>query len=119
MKDLKLSASHDIEIASGDLAFAEESEEVAQNCNVRIRTRQGEWKMNVLYGVNWDELWGTSSLEQKEAVLRKAIYECPEVETIHKFQLKLHKPSGTLFVEAFISTIYSDTEHLTFTLGSF
>ena len=117
MRDFKLTASHDLAFENEDFVIVEDGTEVAQNCTIRLRTRQGEFKMDLTAGVDYDELFSAStSMAHKEALLRKVVYETTGVSQIHKFDLVMDNESGTLYIDMNVSTTFADNEILTLTL---
>jgi len=106
--DLKLTESHDLEIVDGDLVLVTEGTEVAQSAKIHLLTLEGEWFLNYLIGLPWFDriLKISTSLEEKEALIKSAILAVDGVLGIASFELGFDPVSHQMSIEFEADTIY-------------
>jgi hypothetical protein len=88
MKDLALgSGTHDLYLEGGDWVIIEEENEVAQSTEIRLLFIEAEWLFDYTLGVPWfDYMFATSSsLEQKEQILKSTIQNTIGISQITEF----------------------------------
>jgi hypothetical protein len=74
--------------SSGTLQCVYGAEEVRQRILIALNHFYGEYFLNVMGGVPWDELiLGSKNISMAEALLRRAVLEVPNVVSIIKFQV--------------------------------
>lgn len=102
MTDLKLDNSGDLEVQDGRLVLLPTIQEASrQRTQIRLLTYQGEWFLNVNYGIPYFQqiLIKTSDTGPIDSILKEAILEDPDIYQIEEFS----------------STISLNTYHLKFT----
>lgn len=88
MKDLALvTGTHDIYLAGGDWVLVEGEAEVAQSTKIRILFIEAEWLFDYTLGLPWFDFMftTTTSLEQKEQILKSVIQSTIGISQITDF----------------------------------
>ena len=116
MIDLALDENHDVGLSGGDLTLIRDGLEVAQSGKIRLLTIVGEWFLDVTLGLDWLDKTGrglfsvASSLEMKEAEIKRIIRGTPGVEDLESFVFGVNPFQRVATVEFRALTVYGSIE---------
>lgn len=89
MKDLKLNAAGDLDLASGDAVIIDD---LAQAITVRLKWALGEWAVNTDYGFPYFE--DVLGMKFDEQLITQDILDVfntiPEIKTVEELSVKKH-----------------------------
>ena len=84
---------------NGDIKQIAGTDEIAQQINRTLTTRQGEWFLNTGFGLNWDIVFDKPYREQKvKAEIQRAILAVDGVEDIERLSLSYNSLTRRLQV---------------------
>ena len=84
---------------NGDIKQIDGTDEIAQQINRTLTTRQGEWFLNTGFGLNWDIVFDKPYREQKvKAEIQRAILAVDGVEDIDRLVLSFNSLTRRLHV---------------------
>lgn len=84
MRDIALSASHDLDLSNGDMALIDGAEQVRQQVLIKLKLWQGEWFLDTGFGTPYlDGILGRQlTLSGAIIALRKSVLEVEGVRAI-------------------------------------
>jgi len=93
MADLKLSASRDLDLSTGDLQLVTGLDGIQQEIGIAFRLFQGEWFADTRVGIPYfSKILGARPLSQNvvRGVYRRAALLVPGVETVDEIDVELN-----------------------------
>jgi hypothetical protein len=105
-RNLKLDASNDLDLSSGNLQLVSDLEAIAQDVRCRLQFFRGEWFLAPNEGVPYfaSVLGKGRDPNLLQSVLRAAALEAPGVLEVTAMELDLNRATRRLSVEARFST---------------
>lgn len=101
MKNLKLNNDGDLELDGlKNLKMVDGIEEVRQRTRITLGTNQGEWFLNLRYGIPWIEMLseGSSPERFRKEVLR-VLNDDPAIDEIESIDLSIDRQDRKLEIE--------------------
>lgn len=94
-------ATGDLDIENGDVAFVTGVDAIAQHCTIRFRTFLGEYWLNRNIGIDYfgDVLVKNPNIKKIESIFRQTILTTPGVIAILSFSMELDNAERLLTVE--------------------
>ena len=82
MRALKLTNDGDIDFTNGQFSIVEGEEEIRQNIEIRLSTRQGEWFLDTNFGLDHNDILGKVFNEDqvRNAIIRSLRQEPRVIE---------------------------------------
>ncbi|MBE7682017.1 DUF2634 domain-containing protein [Paenibacillus sp. P13VS] len=104
MQSLKLE-NGDIQFDdTGELLLVEETEELAQCCEIGLGTRTGEWFLNPDLGIDFDLFRGKDvNEEEMRDELNRALLEDERIESVEEITFSIDRRARVMTV-AFVAT---------------
>ncbi|WP_128102780.1 DUF2634 domain-containing protein [Paenibacillus sp. DCT19] len=88
----------------GELLLVEETEELAQCCEISLGTRTGEWFLNPELGIDFDLFTGKSvDEEEMRDELNRALLDDERIESVEEITFSIDRRARVMTV-AFVAT---------------
>lgn len=112
MRDLALTADHDLDVSRGDLRLFDGAEQVRQQIQIKLKLWRGEWFLDTEFGTPYLQsiLGKQLTLSGAITALRKAIKEVDGVQSISDFAYQYSNRLRTLSVSFAAKTAYGLVE---------
>lgn len=100
MRDIALTADHDLDVSAGDLSLLDGAAQVAQQIRIKLKLWRGEWFLDTDFGTPYLQaiLGKQLTLSGAIAALRKSILEVSGVRKIEAFTYKFDSRARSLSV---------------------
>ncbi|MGL6014112.1 MAG: hypothetical protein ACRC0J_21805 [Shewanella oncorhynchi] len=110
MKDIKLTAGHDLDVSTLDLVLIDDADRVRQQLLIKLLLWTGEWFLDTEFGTPYmqDILGKQLTLYGALAAIRKSIIEVDDVLQITSFSHTFSNQTRKLSVKFEVSTPYGN-----------
>ena len=99
MKSFKITADDLVLDGQNNLAMVENKEEEQQSIQRLLSTGQGEWFLNVIHGLAYQELLGKGLDEDRARLaITESLFQEPRVETVESITFELDRANRKLQV---------------------
>jgi hypothetical protein len=108
MRDIALSASHDLDVSTGDFVLLDGASRVRQQVLIKLKLWQGEWFLDTDFGTPYlaSILGKQLTLSGAIAALRKSVLEVEGVRQITSLTYNFASAARTLSVSFMADTPY-------------
>lgn len=110
--DIKLTASHDLDVSAFDLSLVDGIEAVRQQVLVKLKLWRGEWFLDTEFGTPWiSRILGKQiSLSGAITALQTSILEVDGTVKFLEFNFNFDRATRDIRIDFVLDTIYGTVE---------